>query len=114
MIKPMTEMNLTSAFAGESQAHMRYSVYSQRAEEGYPSMIRLFKAVAYTERVHAGNHYKNIQRKGGTLTFSGALFCSRSTVEGLQNEIDGRTWRWMRCIPLTWRWSGSRRSTPPR
>lgn len=53
MIKPMTEMNLISAFAGESQAHMRYSVYSQKAEEGYPSMIRLFKAVAYAERCPA-------------------------------------------------------------
>ncbi len=86
MIKPMTRMNLISAFDGESQVHMRYSVYSQRAEEGYTSMIRLFKAVAYAERVHAGNHYKNIHKKGGTLTFSGTLFCSRSMVEGEAHE----------------------------
>lgn len=90
MVKPMTETNLISAFAGESQAHMRYLVYADRAEKkGYPNIARLFTAVAYSEKVHAGNHYRNIQRKGEASTFSGALFGSRSVEEDLQNGIDG-------------------------
>jgi len=65
MVRPMTETNLISAFAGESQAHMRYLLYADRADQkGYPNIARLFKAVAYSKKVHAGNHYKNIQHKG--------------------------------------------------
>ena len=41
---------------------MRYCIYSQRADEsGLPKIARLFRAIAYAERVHASNHYKNIQ-----------------------------------------------------
>ncbi|MCW4049569.1 MAG: rubrerythrin family protein [Candidatus Bathyarchaeota archaeon] len=86
----MTEDNLISAFAGESQAHMRYLLYADRAEQqGYPNISRLFKAVAYAEKVHAVNHYKNIQHKGDTKTVAGALFGSRTVEEDLQNGIDG-------------------------
>jgi rubrerythrin len=86
----MTEVNLISAYAGESQAHMRYMIYSERAaKSGYDNISRLFKAIAYAERIHAGNHYKNILQKGGSHTVSDALFGSRTTAEDLQNGIDG-------------------------
>jgi rubrerythrin len=90
LVRPITEGNLISAFAGESQAHMRYLIYSDRAEKnGYNNISRLFSAIAYAEKIHAGNHYKNIQHRGATLTVSGALFGSRTTSEDLQNGIDG-------------------------
>lgn len=90
MVRPMTETNLISAFAGESQAHMRYQIYADRAEKiGYSNIARLFRAVAYAEKIHAGNHYKNIQHKGEIATVSGALFGSRTTSEDLQNGIEG-------------------------
>lgn len=90
MVRPMTESNLISAFAGESQAHMRYLLYADRAEKsGYMNVARLFRAVAYAEKIHAGNHYKNIQHKGDITTTSGALFGSRTSSEDLQNGIDG-------------------------
>jgi len=86
----MTETNLISAFAGESQAHMRYLLYGDRADDkGYPNVARLFRAIAYAELIHAGNHYKNIQHKGDSTTISGALFGSRTVVEDIQNGIDG-------------------------
>ncbi|MEM2935772.1 MAG: rubrerythrin family protein [Candidatus Bathyarchaeia archaeon] len=92
MVREMTETNLRSAYAGESQAHMRYLIYANRAkEEGFPNVARLFTAVADAERVHASNHYKNIMGKGGAATFSGAIFGSRSTSEDLQVGIDGET-----------------------
>ncbi|MBN2335018.1 rubrerythrin family protein [Candidatus Bathyarchaeota archaeon] len=90
MVRPMTETNLVSAFAGESQAHMRYTIYAERADQkGYPNIARLFRAVAFAERIHSGNHYKNIQRMGDTTTVSGALFGSRTVEEDLRNGIDG-------------------------
>ena len=90
MVRPMTELNLVSAFSGESQAHMRYLLFAKRAKEvGYPNISRLFTAVAYAERIHAGNHYRNIMTKGSQTTFGGALFGGRSTVEDLQHGIDG-------------------------
>jgi rubrerythrin len=90
MVRPMTETNLVSAFAGESQAHMRYLLYADRSEKkGFENIARLFQAIAYSEKIHAGNHYKNILHKGDITTVSGALFGSRTVEEDLQNGIDG-------------------------
>jgi rubrerythrin len=57
----MTEKSLQEAFAGESQAHMKYLIFSEKAEkEGYPNVARLFKAIAYAEQVHATNHARQL------------------------------------------------------
>jgi rubrerythrin len=54
---PMTEENLKAAFAGESKAHMKYILFADKAEkEGRLNTARLFRAIAYAEKVHAGNH----------------------------------------------------------
>ncbi len=75
----MTEQNLRDAFSGESQAHMKYLIYSQVAEkEGYPNVARLFKAIAHAELVHARNHLKEL---GGI----------KDSVENLQDAINGET-----------------------
>jgi len=76
----MTDANLKSAFAGESQAHMRYAIYAKRAEKvGFPNIDGLFRAVAYAERVHASTHYRNIRSRGDAVTISMAGFDSRTT-----------------------------------
>jgi rubrerythrin len=57
----MTETNLKEAFAGESQAHLRYLIFADVAErEGKPNIARLFRAIAYAEQVHATNHYREL------------------------------------------------------
>jgi rubrerythrin len=57
----MTQANLEAAFAGESQAHMKYTIFADKAEkEGYPEVARLFRAIAYAERVHATNHLREL------------------------------------------------------
>jgi rubrerythrin len=92
MVRKMTESNLRSGFAGESQAHMRYTIYAERAQQsGFPNVARLFNAVASAEKVHATNHYRNIMSKGGATTVSEAVFGSRDTAEDLQAGIDGET-----------------------
>ena len=58
-MKKMTNSNLQNAFAGESQAHIRYGNFADRAKkDGFPNVGRLFEAAAASERVHAGNHLR--------------------------------------------------------
>lgn len=79
MVGPVTESNLITAYAAENKAHKRYLKYADRAEEkGYTNICRLFKAVAFAEKIHAGNHYKNIQKKSDTHTVSEVLTESSS------------------------------------
>lgn len=66
-MRKMTESNLQAAFAGESQAHMRYLIFADKAEkEGHANVARLFKAIAFAEQVHATNHFKNLGGIGVT------------------------------------------------
>lgn len=66
-MKEMTKTNLAAAFAGESQAHMRYMVYGDVAErEGLPNVARLFRAAAFSEQMHATNHLRQLGGVGPT------------------------------------------------
>lgn len=76
-MRKMTEENLRSAFAGESQAHMRYLIFAERAEgDGLSNVARLFRAIAFAEQVHATNHFKTLGDLG-------------TSVQNLQKAIDG-------------------------
>ncbi len=79
-MRKMTEDNLKSAFAGESQAHMRYLIFAKRAEaEGFPNIARMFRVISYAGQVHATNHYN-------------ALGMIRGSSDNLQVGIDGETY----------------------
>jgi len=72
-MRKMTEENLRAAFAGESQAHMRYLAFAGRAErEGRDNVARLFRAISYAEEVHATNHLRELGLIGGTADNLGA------------------------------------------
>ena len=76
-MKAMTKENLQAAFAGESQAYMKYTAFAaQAAKEGKPNIARIFGAIAHAEQVHAQNHLKEL----------GAI---SSTADNLQAAIDG-------------------------
>lgn len=76
-MKPMTKENLKAAFAGESQAHMKYLACAAQAEaEGLPHVARLFRAVASAEVKHAHYHLGQLKGVG-------------STVENLQGAYEG-------------------------
>jgi len=63
----MTEEFLKAAFAGESQAHMKYMAFAAKAEkEGKPNIANLFRAIAYAELVHATNHLEALGGIGPT------------------------------------------------
>jgi len=79
-MRKMTQANLNSAYSGESMAHMRYVIYGDIAEsEGKPNIARLFRSIAFAERVHASNHYREL----------GAI---NSSVQNLQVAIEGETY----------------------
>lgn len=84
----MTESNLLAAFAGESQAHMRYMIFAERArKEGFPNIARLFEAIAFAEQVHATNHLRE-------------LGLVKGSVENLQEAIDGETHEVLEMYPV--------------
>ena len=66
-MRPMTTENVKAAFAGESQAHMKYLAFAQRAEDdGLPNVARLFRAVAAAEVKHAHYHLRMLEGIGPT------------------------------------------------
>lgn len=66
-MKEQTEANMKAAFAGESQAHMKYMNFSDKADrEGKPNIARLFKAVSFAEKIHASSHLKALGQIGST------------------------------------------------
>ena len=86
-MKKMTEKNLRDAFAGESQAHMKYLAFSKKAnDEGKLNVSRLFKAIAFAEQVHATNHLKALGDLGDTS-------------ENLQSAINGENFEMEEMYP---------------
>jgi len=78
-MRKMTKEFLEEAFAGESMAHMRYLIFSEKAKkEGKSNLARLFAAIAYAEQAHATNHYRE-------------LSMIRESPDNLQACIDGET-----------------------
>ena len=54
-----TEQNLLKAFAGESQARNRYTLFAQKAkEEGYEQISNIFLETARNEMEHAKLWFK--------------------------------------------------------
>ena len=79
-MRRMTQADLEAAFAGESQAYMKYVVFSDKAaREGLPNIARLFKAIAYAEQIHATSHFKTLKGVG-------------KTADNLAAAIDGETY----------------------
>lgn len=62
-----TEKNLWEAFAGESQAHSKYSYWGKKAkEEGYEQIAAIFMETADNEKEHAKMWFKFLEGIGTT------------------------------------------------
>ncbi len=61
-----TEKNLLKAFAGESQARSRYTLFAEKAkEEGYEQIAAIFMETAENELIHAERFFSFLE--GGPL-----------------------------------------------
>ena len=101
-VSSMTEQNLKNAFSGESQAHMRYLIFSDIAQqEKFPEIARLFRAIAYAEQVHSTNHFRILSYlKGGFITIGMAGFGPGDTVKNLDIAIEGETFEINEMYPV--------------
>ena len=97
----MTQDNLRSAFGGESQAHMRYRIWAEKAtKDGFPNVSRLFMATSDAEQVHATLHFKALGDVSGDFTvISGGGFGLGTTSENLQGGINGEMFEVIQMYP---------------
>lgn len=66
-----TEHNLLAAFAGESQARSRYTLFAQKAkEEGYEQIAKIFLITADQELSHAQMFFNRLE--GGMVEINAA------------------------------------------
>ncbi len=78
-----TEKNLYRAFAGESRARNKYSLYAEKArQEGYQWVGNIFDLTALNELAHARRVYKDYLK----------LVCN--TKENLAAAAEGENYEW--------------------
>jgi rubrerythrin len=66
-MKKMTEENVKAALAGESQAHVKYAAFADKAAaEKLPNIARAFRANSFAEQLHATNYLKTLGAIGAT------------------------------------------------
>ena len=84
---PTTQQNLKDAFAGESQANLKYRAFAKKAlKEGFPNIASLFLTTAEAERIHAEGHL-------------GSLDGINTTVQNLKDAIAGETYEYKEMYP---------------
>jgi rubrerythrin len=96
-----TELNLLKAFAGESQARMRYTFFAEKAkEEGFEQIAELFYETAYNEKVHAERFFSFLDRGEGleiTATYPAGLV--GNTAQNLKAAAEGENEEWSILYP---------------
>ncbi len=91
-----------SAFGSESQAHMSYLYFAHQADkENFSHIPRLFRAIAYSGFVQAGNHYRKLKHlEGGFVINSTTILGSGSTKENLRLAIMGKDFETAEMYPV--------------
>ena len=88
-----TKENLLKAFAGESMARNRYTMYSKIAKnDGFEQIVGFFLDTAENEEEHAKNFYKLLGEKADTLEIVNAkngIGLSTSELTHLQKAASG-------------------------
>lgn len=96
-----TAINLKAAFAGESQAHMRYMSWGEKAkQDGFPTVEVLFNAISFAESIHAKSHFKVLKGEfGAAESTSGGAFGIGTTSENLKLAAEGENHEIMEMYP---------------
>ncbi len=95
-----TEINLLTAFAGESQARNRYTYFSKQArKEGFVQISDIFEETANQEREHAKRLFKFLE--GGEVEIVGAFPAGviGQTVDNLKAGAAGENYEWTEMYP---------------
>ncbi len=98
-----TAENLLKAFAGESQARMRYTFYAETAgKEGFKQIEEIFLETAENERMHAKLFYGHlvVELNGEPLQIQAAYpIALDSTVKNLEYAANGENEEWSILYP---------------
>jgi len=95
-----TEKNLLTAFAGESQARNRYTLFAEKAiEEGYIQIAEIFEITAKNEYEHAKRLFSFLE--GGELEISAAFPAGKvgTTLENLKASAEGENYEYTSMYP---------------
>jgi rubrerythrin len=95
-----TEINLLKAFAGESQARMRYDYFSKQAKkEGLVQISEIFAETALNEKEHAKRFFKFLE--GGMVEISASYPAGKigTTLENLKSAAEGENEEWTELYP---------------
>lgn len=95
-----TEKNLIHAFAGESQARMRYTYFASKAKkDGFVQIADIFEETANQEKEHAKRFFKFLE--GGMVEVSGKFPAGviGSTAENLKAAAAGEHEEWSADYP---------------
>ncbi len=85
-----TEKNLLAAFAGESQARMRYTYFASVAKkEGYEQISAVFTETAEQEKEHAKRFFKFLEGGMVEITASFPAGVIGATAENLRAAAEG-------------------------
>jgi rubrerythrin len=85
--------NMKAAITGETTASEKYAAYAKKAkEEGYPSVAVLFEAASKAEAIHAVNHRAAMDQLGHKMGIVATKFEVKSTLENLQDAINGESY----------------------
>lgn len=95
-----TEQNLLKAFAGESQARMRYSYFASVAKsEGFDQICGLFTETADNEKEHAKVFFKYLEGGPVEITATYPAGVIGTTAENLLAAADGEHEEWGELYP---------------
>jgi len=96
----MTEKNILTAFAGESQARNRYTYFAKQAKkDGYEQVAFIFQETAEQEKEHAKRLFKFLE--GGEVEIAAAFPAGviDSTVNNLTASAAGENYEYTRMYP---------------
>ena len=95
-----TEQNLLKAFAGESQARMRYNYFAKQAKkEGLEQIAGIFEETAENEKEHAKRFFKFLE--GGMVEITASYPAGKigTTLENLKASAEGENEEWTELYP---------------
>ena len=95
-----TEKNLLAAFAGESQARMRYTYFASKAKkESYEQISAIFSETADNEKEHAEVFFKHLQGGDVEIMAEYPAGVIGTTAENLLAAADGEKMEWGTLYP---------------
>jgi rubrerythrin len=92
--------NMQSAYKGEVTATSKYKAYADKADlEKYHMIALLYKAVSFSENIHANNHKAVLSGLGKTVPVISPEYAINTTKENLSNDINGEAYEFTTMYP---------------